>query len=112
MEGPIQEGFLEEGPEEECWNREPAAGWRPALKLRGKAWLEGRVGKSGRQGQQRENGCLLLSLGAPGRTRLQGWLMLWFLPILPSFPLHVLTVPQPQGQAQGIGFPTVTFLPP
>lgn len=41
MEGPIQEGFLEEGPEEECWNRGAAAGWRPALKLRGKAWLEG-----------------------------------------------------------------------
>lgn len=47
MEGPIQEGFLEEGPEEECWNREPAAGWRPALKLRGKAWLAGELGRAG-----------------------------------------------------------------
>ena len=72
MEGPIQEGFPEEGKEEGCWNRGSSDTLEvcPPPELREGSARGARLGQ-GEAGSGRA-GFPLLSLGALSRTRLQG----------------------------------------
>lgn len=104
--GPIQEGSLEGGQEEGLGQGEQQRAGGPP-QLQGRARLERDWGGGGTA----RTGLAPRSHWSPGQSRAAAVADALF----PPTDLHShCTAPSSsaQGQAQGIGFPTVTFLPP